>query len=74
MLSGRDREGSLPSPPVSGGSAEGADGERIRSGRAEKKANPLEDLIRTETLYVDDLGAIIKVCSCSWDGGVQQRS
>lgn len=27
----------------------------------EKKANPLEDLIQTETAYVDDLGTIIKV-------------
>lgn len=26
-----------------------------------KKANPLEDLIATETLYVEDLGAVIKV-------------
>lgn len=29
--------------------------------KATKKANPLEDLIATETLYVEDLGAVIKV-------------
>jgi len=30
-----------------------------------KKANPLEDLIATETLYVEDLGAVIKVSQVS---------
>ena len=64
-LSGREKNGSLPSPPVSEprGSAEGSDGERIQGSKVEKKANPLEDLIHTETLYVEDLGAIIKVRS-----------
>ncbi|GAA5947946.1 hypothetical protein JCM3765_007040 [Sporobolomyces pararoseus] len=31
-----------------------------------KKANPLEDLIATETLYVEDLGGVIKRVAAAW--------
>jgi hypothetical protein len=57
--------------PVGLGLAEGEEGEgrdrmgpkgRTASGGA-KALNPLEDLIRTETMYVEDLGSVIKV-SC----------
>lgn len=44
-----------PGPPsASSGSASG-------DIKGKRKANPLEDLIETEALYVADLGAIIKV-------------
>ncbi|GAA5925642.1 uncharacterized protein JCM15063_005079 [Sporobolomyces koalae] len=33
---------------------------------ASKKANPLEDLIATETLYVEDLGGVIKRVAAAW--------
>jgi hypothetical protein len=35
----------------------------FQPGAAEKKVNPLQDLLRTERMYVDDLSGIIKVRS-----------
>ncbi|GAA6060094.1 hypothetical protein JCM10212_003502 [Sporobolomyces blumeae] len=46
-------------PPASGPPPASASG-------SNKKANPLEDLIATETLYVEDLGVVIKRVAAAW--------
>ncbi|GAA5948659.1 hypothetical protein JCM21900_005204 [Sporobolomyces salmonicolor] len=54
----------MPAPPsTAAGSSNSA---RPSAAAAGKKLNPLEDLIVTETLYVEDLGVVIKRVAAAW--------
>ncbi|GAA5894598.1 hypothetical protein JCM5296_002899 [Sporobolomyces johnsonii] len=57
-------ENVLPSPPPSATSS--SNPMRPSAAAAGKKPNPLEDLITTETLYVEDLGVVIKRVAAAW--------